>query len=164
LRYFAARSELLPALQLALRAAVAAGLALAIAEALDFRYPLYVMISAVIVTDLKASETRKLALPRVVGTLAGGLLGAAINTALPTNLWTISSGILIAIFVINLISAPAAAKLGGYVCALVMMDHGDSPWSYALFRTVDTLLGVAAAIAVSFVPKLMSADSPRIDE
>ena len=73
------------------------------------------MISAVIVTDLQPAETRKLAPPRLVGTLIGSVFGAAINSVLPPTLWTIGPGIMIAMFVSHLFSLPATAKLAGYV-------------------------------------------------
>ena len=146
---------MLPALQLSLRAAIAATLALALAQLLHLQHPPYAMISAVIVTDLQPAETRKLAPPRLVGTLIGSVFGAAINSVLPPTLWTIGPGIMIAMFVSHLFSLPATAKLAGYVCAIVLLDHGDAPWSYAFFRLVETALGIGMAICVSFVPKLI---------
>ena len=58
-------------------------------------------------------------------------------------------------FVSHVFSLPAAAKVAGYVSGIILLDHGDSPWSYALFRMIETVLGIAAAVAVSFVPKLI---------
>jgi|ERR1043166_2412710 uncharacterized membrane protein YgaE (UPF0421/DUF939 family) len=146
---------MVPALQLSLRAAVAATLALALAQVLKLQHPGYAMISAVIVTDLQPAETRNLAPPRLVGTLIGGVFGAAINSVLPPSLWTIASGIMISMFVGDLMSLPATAKVAGYVCGIILLDHGHAPWSYAFFRMVETALGIGTAICVSIVPKLM---------
>jgi hypothetical protein len=39
-----------------------------------------------------------------------------------------------------------------------MFDHGDEPWTYAFFRSVETVLGVAVAWSISLVPKLFGGD------
>jgi uncharacterized membrane protein YgaE (UPF0421/DUF939 family) len=143
------------ALQLSLRAAVAATLALVLAQLLQLQHPLYAMISAVVVTDLQPAETRKLAFPRLVGTVIGSVFGAAINTLLSPSPWTLGLGIMIAVFATHLIFRSAAAKVAGYVCGIVLLDHGETPWSYGFFRMIETALGIGAAMGVSVVPKLM---------
>jgi len=35
------------------------------------------------------------------------------------------------------------------------MSYGASPWSYAVYRAVETFLGIAMAVLVSLVPKLL---------
>jgi len=55
---------LVSGLQLALRASVAAGVAIALAQLLGLSHPLYAFLAAVIVTDLAPSQSRKLALHR----------------------------------------------------------------------------------------------------
>ena len=94
---------MIPAFQLSLRAAVAAGVALIAAQLLQLQHPLYAMISAVIVTDLVAARTPKLALPRFAGTLVGGALGAVISTFLRAGAWAAVFGIFAAIFVSHLL-------------------------------------------------------------
>src|SRR5437762_4197899 len=116
-----AGSNLIPSFQLSLRAAVAAGLALVAAQLLRLEHPLYAMISAVIVTDLVPSQTPKLALPRLAGTLVGSAIGvrhhhpAAIR-CLDNYRWHFRS------HVRKLYSyLQAAAKVAGYVCGIVLL-------------------------------------------
>jgi uncharacterized membrane protein YccC len=81
-----ARLKVLPALQLAARAAAAASIALALARTLELEFPLYAMIAAVIVTDLAPARTRRLAVPRLTGTVLGAGIGVAVLVSLVPKL------------------------------------------------------------------------------
>ncbi|HEY9531994.1 MAG TPA: FUSC family protein [Burkholderiales bacterium] len=148
---------LVPALQLCTRAAAAAALSVALAALLGLEFPLYAMIAAVIVTDLTAAETRKLGWRRLAGTVVGSVLGAALALLLPHGALTIGIGIFLAMLASQLLRIPEAARVAGYVCAIVLLEHGANPWVYAFWRFTETVLGIAVAIAVSLVPKLLRA-------
>lgn len=141
--------------QLAVRAALAAGLSVAAAQLLSLPYPIYAMISAVLVTDLVAAQSRKLALPRLGATVMGTVLGATINTAMPGGVWTVVLGVLAAMLLSDLLRLRHAAKVAGYICGVVLIDHGDSPWFYAFMRMAETVVGIAVAVVVSLLPKLV---------
>jgi uncharacterized membrane protein YgaE (UPF0421/DUF939 family) len=151
-------STLTPAFQLSLRAAVSAGLAVAIAEFLRLQYPLYALIGAVIVSDLSPSQTRQLGLRRLAGSVLGATVGAAISQLVPSAPWAIGLSVLSAMFLSHLLHLEGAAKITGYVCGIVVLDHGAQPWAYALYRLIETILGVGMAILVSLVPKLLPTD------
>ena len=147
-----------PSLQLAVRAAAAAAIAVALAGALALPLPLYAMIAAVIVTDLSPAKTRQLALARIVGTIIGAVAGAGLQPAAGPA-WTMAPGIFLSMLACHAIGMKDGAKLAGYVCGIVLLEHGDAPWAYALDRFTETLLGIAVAVAVSFVPKLLRTGS-----
>src|SRR3954465_4063332 len=148
------RATVLASLGLSLRAASAAWISLLVAQLMSLPHPIYAMISAVIVTDISAAKTRQLSLPRLVGTVLGASLGALIDSFMKENLWTVGLGILAAMLLTQLLSLPDAAKGAGYVCGIVVLNYRGNPWSYALYRTGETALGIAAAALVSLVPKL----------
>jgi uncharacterized membrane protein YgaE (UPF0421/DUF939 family) len=130
-------------------------MAVAIANLLELQYPLYAMIGAVIVTDLSPAQTRRLASRRLAGTVVGAVVGAACSSVLPQGPLTIAAGILAAMFLSHLFRLQSAATIAGYVCGIVILDHGMHPWAYALHRLVETVLGIGVAIVISFVPKLL---------
>jgi uncharacterized membrane protein YgaE (UPF0421/DUF939 family) len=148
-------------IQLSLRAALAAGLSVAVAQLLSLPFPIYAMISAVLVTDLEAAESRKLALPRLAATVLGTLMGASINSVLPTSLWTIVFGVLGAMLLSDLLRLRHAAKVAGYICGVVLIDHGEQPWFYAAMRMAETVVGIGVALLVSVLPKLIPLDRSR---
>jgi uncharacterized membrane protein YgaE (UPF0421/DUF939 family) len=150
-----ATPTIITSLQLAARAASAAALAVALAQLLRLQYPIYALIGAVIVIDLSPARTRELALQRIAGTVLGAAVGVALSVSLPTNPWTIGLGIFASMCLCYPLRLHGAEKVTGYVCGIVMLDHAGAPLVYAGHRLVETLLGVAVAILVSFVPKLL---------
>ena len=152
------QSSNVPAFQMSLRAAVAAALSVAVAQWWQLQFPIYAMISAVVVTDLKASETWKLGLPRLVGSIVGAVLGAMTCAFLRPNAWEAGLAIFAAMFLSHLLRLRNAAKVAGYVCGIVLLAFGENPWDYALHRTAETALGIAMAMLVSVVPKLLQTD------
>jgi uncharacterized membrane protein YccC len=149
------RSSLIPAFQLSFRGAAAAAISFAIALALKLEFPIYAMIASVIVLDLSASETRKLAVRRIGGTLVGSVLGAVLAAALPHGVLTMGLGIFLAMFLTHAVGLKEAARVAGYLCAIVLLEHTADPWVYAMWRSIETLLGIAVALLVSLVPKLI---------
>lgn len=147
-----------PAFQMSARAAVAAALSVAIAQELKLQFPIYAMISAVVVTDLKASETWKLGSPRLLGSILGAVLGAVTSAVLSPNAWEAGLAIFGAMFLSHLLRLRNASKVAGYVCGIVLLAFGDHPWEYALHRTIETALGIAMAMLVSLVPKMLPTD------
>lgn len=144
-----------PAIQMSVRGAVSAALAMEFAKLLNFQFPTYALIGAIIVTDLSPAKTRHLGVWRIVGSFIGAAVGAMISALLEPNILTIGLGVAIAMLLSGILRLADATKLAGYVCGITMLGYSEHPWSYALSRLLETTLGVAAAILVSIVPKLL---------
>jgi uncharacterized membrane protein YgaE (UPF0421/DUF939 family) len=155
------RPSAVTAFQVSTRAGVAAALSLFFARRLNLPFPVYALIAAIIVTDLSPATTRRLALQRLVGTFLGAIFGAVVTVATPasqTAAPTVALAVVGTMLLSHLIGIPAAARLAGYVCAIVLVSFSDQPWTYAAYRCVETILGIATAVGVSFVPKLIRVD------
>ena len=155
------RSTVIAALGLSIRSALAAGLAVGIAQLARLPFPLYALIAAVIVTDTSAARTRQLAVPRLAGTLLGAGLGAVIDPFLQPRAWAVGLSILTAMFLSHLMRLQDAAKVAGYVSGIVVLNHGDNPWSYTFYRVTETFLGIGLAVLVSLVPRLVPIDESK---
>jgi len=153
--FFARPILSLSGLQLALRAGVAATLALAIGQLLHLQFPLFVMIAAVIVTDLQPSQSRFLGFHRIAGTIVGAVLGAAFSSVVPSSPWTIGAGIAAAMLISHVLQGADGARIAGFVCGVVMLYQGDDVWTYAMHRFAETAVGIAVAWSVSHIPKLI---------
>lgn len=147
--------------QLSLRASAAAIVSLLGAAMLELPFPIYAFIAAVIVTDLQADVSRRLGLRRLAATIIGASCGALLAPLLPAGAWGIGAGTLVSMLAAQLLGAREGARVAGYICGIILLDHGAAPWAYALHRFLETALGVGAAWAISFVPKLMrTGDAP----
>jgi uncharacterized membrane protein YgaE (UPF0421/DUF939 family) len=147
-------------IQLALRASVAAALAVALAQLFGLEHPIFAFLSAVIVTDLVPAQSQALALHRLIATAIGAICGAALTLVLPAGPLAIGLSILVAMLACQLVQVPDAAKVAGFICGIVVLEHSAEPWLNAFHRFVETTLGVFVALAVSYVPKLINTGVP----
>jgi uncharacterized membrane protein YgaE (UPF0421/DUF939 family) len=145
-------------MQLAVRASVAAGASLALAQYFELQYPLYAMIAAVIVTDLSRAETSRLGLRRLGATVIGATCGASMSRLLPPSPWGIAFSIFLAMLICHIVRAPEGAKVAGYTSSIVVLTHGADPFVYGFWRFVETGLGITVAWLVSLTPKLLAAE------
>jgi uncharacterized membrane protein YgaE (UPF0421/DUF939 family) len=145
-------------IQLALRAALAAACAVAIAQYFKFEHPIYAFLAAVIVTDLNPSTSRQLGLQRLMATVVGAVCGAALTPLLPAGPIAIGISILVAMLVCQLLRMNEGAKVAGFICGIIVFDDSAEPWRTGFFRFAETVLGIGAAWVISHVPKLIRTD------
>jgi uncharacterized membrane protein YgaE (UPF0421/DUF939 family) len=144
--------------QLSVRATVAALASLLVARWLQLEYPIYAFIGAVIVTDLQPSVSRSLGLRRLFSTVIGAFCGAALSVALPAGPLAVAVGFFLSMSLAQLLRAGEGARVAGYICGIVLLDHSTEPWAYASHRFIETAIGVLAAWSISYVPKLFDSD------
>lgn len=154
------RSKVVPAIQLAVRAGLAAALSVGVARyfGLNLVQPL---ITGCLVIDLSPEDTRRLAAKRFAATVLGAVIGASLGMLLPSGPIAVGLGVVAAMIASHLVGLDGAARLAGFVCGICLLQPGDAPWSYAYARLLETALGIAMAVLTSYVPKLMRAEPKR---
>ncbi len=135
-------------LQIGVRAGLASLLAAWTALKLGMDYPIYAVISAIVVTDSSPEVTRRTGLIRLIGNVIGAALGALIGSFLGHSPLVMAAGVLFSILLCELIGLKDAAKITGYITGIVILFHGDSPWVYAFDRFIETSLGLGFAILI----------------
>jgi uncharacterized membrane protein YgaE (UPF0421/DUF939 family) len=133
-------------------------LSIALARLCRFEFPIYALIAVVIVTDLSPSRTSKLGLQRIVATVAGATCGATLRQVFQPSGWAIGLGILVAMLICHISRVNHGGKVAGYICRIAVVAHGTHPWSYAVLRFTETVLGIGVAWLISFVPKVIQID------
>jgi len=133
-------------------------LSIALARPCRFEFPIYALIAAVIVPALSPSRTSKLGLQRIVATVVGATCGATLRQVFQPSVWAIGLGILVAMLTCNNSRVNDGAKVASYICGIVVVAHGTHPWSYAVLRLTETVLGIAVDWLISFVPKVIQID------
>jgi uncharacterized membrane protein YgaE (UPF0421/DUF939 family) len=112
----------------------------------------------VIVTDLSPKQSRSLGLRRILATAVGAICGAALSQLLGPGSGAVGVAVVVAMLAGSLFGAGDGARVAGYICGIVVLDHATEPWLYASQRFVETALGVLIAWGISFVPKLIDQD------
>ena len=148
------------AFQVSIRAGTAAALSVVVAYLLGLEFPLYALIAAIIVTDLSARRTRQLGLQRLIGTIIGAALGAAVSTGANhlahVGPLVIAVGVFAAMLLSNLLGLKDAAKLAGYVCGIVLLITTPTQ-ELALYFGRDSDWH-RRGCGISLIPKLLKID------
>jgi len=152
------RTRVVLAVQLAIRAGVAALLSVGVAHYFGLKL-IQPLITSCLVIDLSPEETRRLAFKRLVATVLGGVIGASLDMLLPSNPIAVGLGVLAAMLASELLRLEGTARLAGFVCGICVLQQGDPPWSYASARLIETAIGIAMAVLASHVPRLIRVEA-----
>jgi Fusaric acid resistance protein-like len=137
----------------ALRLAVASAIAIAIYKFFRLEHGYWLIITVLVIVKPVFADTRKRAFERVLGSVAGGIL-AVIIAALVQNIVILD--VLLILFSV-LAFSHVRSNYGFYVLFLtpfvVLMIDTVIPgnWEIALVRILDTLIGGAIALVVTYL-------------
>lgn len=138
----------------AFKIGIAGGLALLISQILHLQHPVYAVIPVAVVMQSSLGSSISASFNRILATIIGAIIGAALAST-----WGNEATYFIALglgfFLINVICNYAGyietIATTGIVLGVVMLQHGGEPWTFALDRFLETLLGIIIALAVNYL-------------
>lgn len=116
----------------------------------------YACIAAIICMQSSVQQSVHQGISRIIGTCIGGGVGLVIlmlddliGLPVVTGLM-LGCGIILTLWLCNLIRRPAACSIGCVVVCVVMLNHGGPErYLYTLFRIVETLVGIVVTVLIN---------------
>src|SRR5215475_5881406 len=141
---------------LALRVTVAALSALAVAQVLHLRLPLWAVLTSLIVTQMSLGRSLKVATDYLMGTLAGVAYGGALAILIPhESEWALFAVLALAIAPLAFIASFRAnfnvLPITAIIVLLVPSMQHVSPAASALDRILEVTVGGVVGFFVSFL-------------
>jgi uncharacterized membrane protein YccC len=118
----------------------------------DASYAIYSTFTAALVVGASRGEDIGGAANRVRGSLAGMLAGLALTQAAIPPALSVALGVAATAYLcMGFGWGMPAARIGATLCAVTVLLHGGDALSYAAMRLLNTLVGVAAGLLVSYL-------------
>ena len=112
--------------------------------------PFFACISAVVTMQTTVDVSFKAGAERMIGTLVGAGIAIIFSLIAPNNILLIGIGIIIIIYISNLIHQQNAASLACIVFLAIMINLTDqTPIQHAYARIIETLIGIVIAVMVN---------------
>ena len=134
--------------------------------------PFYACSAAIICMQSSVEQSVRQGVSRVIGTCVGGAVGLAIlfvddllNRPIFLGLM-IGLGIILTMWICNLIRRPAACSIGSILVCVVILNHGGPDrYLYTLFRIMETIVGIAVAVGINrFLPDRREEPGEKADK
>lgn len=124
-----------------------------IASLLHLEYPFYAAIATIISMENSVTNSFTAGKHRTMGTFVGAIVGAGFAMIEPGNAVYCAIGVILVIYVCNLLKWNKSISIGCIVFLAIMLNlqPGESPIFYGINRITDTLIGIAVAVVVNLV-------------
>ncbi|MDF2880459.1 MAG: hypothetical protein K0R54_1016 [Clostridiaceae bacterium] len=134
-----------------IKTAIAVFLCVIISWALNFEYPFYAAIAAIISMQSSVVESFTVGRNRILGTIVGAFIGFLCALIQPGNAFLCAIGLIVVVYICDLFNWNKSVTIAGIVCMAIMLNlNGRSPMFYSINRIIDTLLGIIVAIFVNY--------------
>lgn len=136
----------------AIRAGIAAVLALYVARLVRLPESYWAPISAIIVTYSNVGKTISASWTRLIGTAIGVTTGSIFTAIFGPRMWVFGVAVTLTMLLCAMLGFSDASRLAGVAVAIVMLTSRQAaPWIIALHRFSEVSLGMVAAVAIAAV-------------
>lgn len=138
-----------------LKTALAVLIVLILAKLLDYPAPMYASIAAITTMQDSIAHSISYGKMRIMATMIGGLISIIILYAIrhipveSNAVLLIPIGIILTILLCNIIHFKEASGLATVVFVIIMMQYTGDPYTYALIRTAETIIGIIIAFVIN---------------
>lgn len=114
---------------------------------------LWSVVAAMVVLQANLGATYQAIITRFFGVLIGSTLGALVSWVFGAHILLLGVTIFLTMIVCSLLNLKESYRIACLSVAVVMIPWGlhqeISPWTFAFFRFLDTLVGILVAVAVA---------------
>lgn len=115
------------------------------------QYAIYSAFTAALVVGTSVGEDLATSVNRVKGTLVGMIAGMVVTALFPPSFLTIGASASFTALIALLFGwGVPVARIGVTVCIITLAVHAVDAVHYDLYRALNTLIGIAAGLAVTF--------------
>lgn len=133
-----------------IKTGIAVGLSMYIASLFDLKSPVFVGIGAIMSMQSSVSESFKSGKDRMLGTFVGAIIGLIFSYLLPHNYFFLSLGIIVTIYIHNLLGWKSSLTLSAIVYLAIFLNTEDERISYAANRLLDTFIGISVSVLINY--------------
>jgi len=135
----------------ACKVALAAVIATVVARTFDLRFPWFATLAAIVTMELTLRTSLRAGRDGVIGAVVGAVTGIGFALIGKDQAWAVGAVVLIALLVLSWLGNPAAGRQAAFIGSVIVLVPAETiaPFDFAWVRFVETIIGVASAIAVN---------------
>lgn len=134
-----------------MKTALAVTLTLIVSDFIPVTNPFFAAIAAIIAMEPSVSAAVETAKDRMWGTILGAVMALLLALFIPVNALTIGFGVIIVIYISNLFEWQGTIKISAIVFLAILLGYDEAHQiDYAVYRTLDTFIGLVVGTLVNF--------------
>lgn len=114
---------------------------------------IWCVLTAIVVLQAHLGGTYKAAWLRFLGVILGSFVGAICTSAFGAHPLTLGLSVILTICLLSLLNLKDSIRIACMSLSVVMilwgLNSSTSPWTFAFFRTIDSVLGILVAVVVA---------------